>query len=97
MHMFTHTHKYIVNLDSLETKHKVLIKFFMLVSCLPSSTHTHTYTHIHIYHTHLHTYTHSHVHDSVLVNAAAMDCLSELNKLLGRMIMRGRVEQHNPQ
>ena len=35
--------------------------------------------------------------DSVLVRAAATDCLSELNKMLGKMIMRGRVEQHNPQ
>ena len=81
MHMLTHTHKYIINLDSLETKHKILIKFFMLVSCLPSSTHTphtqtstHTNTHTqsctHMHarthaHTHTHTHTHMHVHYSI--------------------------------
>ena len=33
--------------------------------------------------------------ESPLAKAAAIDCLDELNKQLGRAIMRGRVEQHN--
>ena len=35
--------------------------------------------------------------DSALVKAAAADCLILLSQYLGHMILRGRIEQHNPQ
>ncbi len=34
--------------------------------------------------------------DSSQTRQAAADCIATLNTLLGRMIMRGRIEQHNP-
>ena len=34
--------------------------------------------------------------DSALAQSAAEDCILQLSSLLGRMIFRGRVEQHNP-
>ncbi|XP_064405972.1 uncharacterized protein LOC135351009 [Halichondria panicea] len=34
--------------------------------------------------------------DNALVQSAGVDCLTSLCQLLGRMILRGRIEQHNP-
>ena len=35
--------------------------------------------------------------DSALVKAAAADCLVFLSQYLGHVILRGRIEQHNPE
>ena len=34
--------------------------------------------------------------DNALVQSAGVDCLTSLCQLLGRMILRGRIEQHDP-
>ncbi len=34
--------------------------------------------------------------DNALVQSAGVDCLTSLCQLLGKMILRGRIEQHNP-
>ncbi len=45
-------------------------------------------------HTHIHTHPQS--NDNALVQYAGVDCLTSLCQLLGRMILRGRIEQYNP-
>ncbi len=44
---------------------------------------------------HPHTCTHTPTEQS-LMQSAGVDCLTSLCQLLGRMIFRGRIEQHNP-
>ncbi len=44
-----------------------------------------------------HTHTHAHTPtEQPLMQSAGVDCLTSLCQLLGRMIFRGRTEQHNP-
>ncbi|XP_064404527.1 uncharacterized protein LOC135349820 isoform X3 [Halichondria panicea] len=63
----------------------------LLLLCAETLQHRHYPQHINLLETLL-----KRSSDNALVQSAGVDCLTSLCQLLGRMILRGRIEQHNP-
>ncbi|KAK2561519.1 hypothetical protein P5673_015491 [Acropora cervicornis] len=79
----------VAELSSNAQTHKEVVSVIPLVAQV--TQHKHYTQHLHLMETVC-----SQKSDNALTSAAASECLSQLSKMLGPSILRGRVEMHNP-